>query len=207
MLHRNCSDFWITQIDLPLDAIHAFLASGEERRSGTFDVLEYKPFEIADCYREHLSEPPKRKYYGALYYRPDAAPTKTLAIGNAGSWGTLSNYLCKKLSARNYQFNLNNDSRCTFRVHENGKQIRAVIALLEDNNKWQFTEVGSPLPFEDLAHYRKRKNREKLTTPILETYCEKLGLPMNDEALYQSTLPAIFVKHAWGEPIVGTSHG
>ena len=54
-----------------------------------------------------------------------------------------------------------------------GSHIRTVYAMLD--NDWVFFEKGDPLPFEEVAHYRARRKRDRLNVDIVSSYIARSG--------------------------------
>jgi hypothetical protein len=189
--------FWFTLIDLPIDSIHNFLLS--DYASSKYTIV-YDQVEVDKFYLENLHEKPELEFYGVLYYNPVNAPNKTIAIGNAGSWGTLSNYICKNLSSGNFQFDMNSEQskiiRNTLLFNEKGKTLRSVQCLFSDeDNEWVFFQKGDPLWFENTTYYERQEVNTRLNKDILIEYCEKLGLQVRQDDFFRSDQKSLFVKH------------
>jgi hypothetical protein len=61
--------------------------------------------------------------------------------------------------------------------------VRAVAAV-EDGGRWEWSATGTAQPFEDVAAYRRRRVRDRLTPEMLAGYAEALGLRPSDESFY-----------------------
>ena len=196
----NISDFpnlWFTLIHVPVNKIYDFLIS--DHTTAKYN-LQYQSIEIGNFYMDNLHNKPSRDFMGAIFYNPVNSPANTIVIGNAGSWGTLSNYICSKLNARNYQFDINDEKsnfpRNTLMANESGKSIRFVQSMFSDeDNEWIFTEKGQPLWFENTDYYNRKEIASRLNKEILEEYCEKLGLPIRQDDFFKSDLKSLFVKY------------
>src|SRR5204863_10002513 len=58
------------------------------------------------------------------------------------------------------------------------------VAAVEDDGRWQWSTSGTPQPFEDLAAYRRRRVRDRLTPDRIASYCGALGICPFDESYY-----------------------
>lgn len=58
-------------------------------------------------------------------------------------------------------------------IGENGKE-RIVMALKED--KWTFFQMGTPLPFEDVSLYEKKRIKDRINFDIIKQYLSKIGI-------------------------------
>jgi hypothetical protein len=197
----NLASLWFTQIDLSIDKIFDFL--GSDTVTAGY-ALQYENFEIDKYYLDNLHGKPSVEFLGALFYNPVASPAKTIVLGNAGSWGTLSNYICKKVSSWNYQFDMNDEKskvpRNTLMFNESGRSLRFVQSMFSDeDDKWQFSEKGNPLWFEKTEYYARPEIHLRLNKDILVEYCEKLELSLKQDDFFRSEKKALFVKHATGK--------
>jgi hypothetical protein len=189
---------WFTQIDLPLGKIREFLATDYTTRGY---ALEYDKLEVDKFYLDELHEKPSVDFLAAIFYVPLVAPEKTIVLGNSGSWGTLSNYICKSLSCRNWQFDINDENSTTARntlmVNDSGKSIRFVQTMFsdEDDNEWIFTAKGEPQWFETMEYYERKEIKLRLNKDILVEYCEKLQLPVREDDFFRTDSACVFVKH------------
>jgi hypothetical protein len=61
--------------------------------------------------------------------------------------------------------------------------IRSVTAV-QDNGRWEWSAAGTPQPFEDMAAYKRRRVRDRLTPDMLSGYCGALGIRPFDESFY-----------------------
>jgi hypothetical protein len=61
--------------------------------------------------------------------------------------------------------------------------VRAV-SLTNQGKKWEFTEQGTPLPFEDTSAYKARKVKERFSFEALDRYAKALGISPFDEGFY-----------------------
>jgi hypothetical protein len=58
------------------------------------------------------------------------------------------------------------------------------VAAVEDEGRWEWVATGTAQPFEDVAAYRRRRVRDRLTPDMLASYGEALGLRPFDETFY-----------------------
>jgi hypothetical protein len=63
--------------------------------------------------------------------------------------------------------------------------IRSVAAV-QENGRWEWSESGTPQPFEDTAAYIRRRVRDRLTSDMIATYCGALGIRPFDESFYST---------------------
>jgi hypothetical protein len=55
-----------------------------------------------------------------------------------------------------------------------------VVQALHESARWVFHQEGTPLPFEQVAQYRARRIKERLTREIVLSYLEAWGAPVRD---------------------------
>lgn len=79
--------------------------------------------------------------------------------------------------------------RNAFAAIEANKEVRVVYAM-RDTNAWDFFEKGEALPFEDLALYRSRQKRDRLTPEIISEYLARFGYGSLDKDFWISVAPA-----------------
>jgi hypothetical protein len=58
------------------------------------------------------------------------------------------------------------------------------VAAVEEDGRWKWSASGTPQPFEDLAAYRQRRVRDRLTPELVISYCGALGIRAFDESFY-----------------------
>jgi hypothetical protein len=58
------------------------------------------------------------------------------------------------------------------------------VAAVEDDGRWEWSASGTAQPFEDLAAYRRRRVRDRLTPDLLASYCGAFGIRPFDESFY-----------------------
>ena len=68
------------------------------------------------------------------------------------------------------------------------------IDLVQDGARWHFGVTGTPLPFEDLEAYTRRRVLERFTGSMLESYARATGLDAFDLDFYSG--PSMLVTSA-----------
>jgi hypothetical protein len=70
------------------------------------------------------------------------------------------------------------------------------VSVVFDGSRWQFTATGTEQAFEEVDAYRSRRMRDRLTSAMLERYCQALGIDVFDPSFYgpdavlvESTVP------------------
>jgi hypothetical protein len=58
------------------------------------------------------------------------------------------------------------------------------ISLVNDGGRWDFNQGGTPFPFERLESYSARRQRDRFTSEMLESYLSALGLSPFEEGFY-----------------------
>ncbi len=58
------------------------------------------------------------------------------------------------------------------------------ISLVNDGGRWDFSQNGTPFPFEDVSRYAARRKKDRFTFEMLERYLSELGLSPFDEKFY-----------------------
>jgi len=66
-----------------------------------------------------------------------------------------------------------------------GKTLRRFVRAMREEPRWQFFEQGAPLEFEDVAAYRRRLVRERLTRAMVLKYAEYWGAPIGSDSFWQ----------------------
>lgn len=72
---------------------------------------------------------------------------------------------------------------------------RSVLAHKE--SRWEFSEYGEPLPFEEVNQYRAKKIKDRLTFEMVERYCGHLGVELFDPDYYAG---AGYIIHSYPPP-------
>jgi hypothetical protein len=58
------------------------------------------------------------------------------------------------------------------------------VSVVQDDGRWDWSASGTPQPFEDVAAYKCRRVRDRLTPDMLTGYCGALGIRSSDESYY-----------------------
>src|ERR1044071_4333261 len=58
------------------------------------------------------------------------------------------------------------------------------ISLVNDGANWDFSQHGTPFPFEDVSRYSARRKRDRFTFEMLERYLSEQGLSPFEEEFY-----------------------
>jgi hypothetical protein len=77
------------------------------------------------------------------------------------------------------------------------------ISLVNDGGNWDFSQGGTPFPFEDVGRYSARRKLDRFTFEMLERYLSEMSLSPFDEEFYlpDSAGPAQLVeKHGPAPP-------
>lgn len=68
--------------------------------------------------------------------------------------------------------------------------VRTICAV-NDGGRWDFSQSGTPFPFEDMARYGARRVRDRFTFDMLEAYLGALGLrPFGEDFYLPGPAPA-----------------
>ncbi|MDX2198249.1 MAG: hypothetical protein SF069_04660 [Phycisphaerae bacterium] len=62
--------------------------------------------------------------------------------------------------------------------------VERSVSAVVDENKWEFCERGSPLPFENVSAYSKRQKSDRLTSALMREYALALGIPFCEPRAY-----------------------
>ncbi len=77
---------------------------------------------------------------------------------------------------------------------------RRIIQAMKDDSKWEFVESGLVLPFENEAHYKKRKIADRLNNDIINEYLVKNGIDITDDNFWKSKGMAVEFETKLGMP-------
>jgi hypothetical protein len=125
-----------------------------------------------------------------MLWEPMANSGTTIFLSNVSDgWATLTNIVAEKYKFHAVRISLTEellgeDQYNYLSVTSNGKLARTIAATVD--GKWQFTDWGEPLWFEDLAHYKKRRIKDRLNYPIVRGYLHALGWDMDSDGFWQS---------------------
>jgi hypothetical protein len=103
---------------------------------------------------------------------------KTLFVssGADGNW-TLINNISKTIPGAHLVIEVSRPDlkypRNAISAMANGERFRVVYAM-RDEPSWQFYDLGPPLDFEDVIHYRARIKKERLTPAIIASYLKRM---------------------------------
>lgn len=81
--------------------------------------------------------------------------------------------------------------------------FRTVGIRMTGVRRWAFDDVGQPLPFEDVARYRRRRTVDRFSAETLVEYCAALALRPFDEDFYATDRRALVVEPT-NPPYAGT---
>ena len=99
------------------------------------------------------------------------------------------------------QFVLRDGRQATEKVTRHGIMYecptRSVVAHKE--SRWEFSEDGERLPFEEVDKYQAKKIKDRLTFEMVERYCGHLGIELFDPDFYAG---AGYIIHSYPPPNV-----
>jgi hypothetical protein len=78
------------------------------------------------------------------------------------------------------------------------------VCAINDGGRWTWDEIGSVQPFEEIAHYRAKRIRDRLTEEMLERYCKALGIRPFDADFYGQSGFLVENKSIKYQPITET---
>lgn len=195
MKANNFDSLYIICIEASIEELYKF--SQEDMLIKSVQT-QYQQLDIGKFYETELHEKSPLEFLGAIFFQPFGVSNKTVVLGNSGGWATLCNYICKNIGLRNTQFDMNSENstikRNSLFVHEKGNQIRAVQAIINDFNNWEFTSRGIIMPYENTNYYEKINIKERLNKEILIEYCIKYGLNILDDTFFNSNQKALYIK-------------
>lgn len=97
------------------------------------------------------------------------------------------------------QFVLRDGRQATEKVTRHGiayeYPTRSVVAHKE--SRWEFSEDGERLPFEEVGQYQAKKIKDRLTFEMVERYCGHLGIELFDPDFYAG---AGYIIHSYAPP-------
>ena len=163
--------------------------------------ISYENIDVESFYFDNMYLQPIKGTAKGLFYNPVIAPNFTIVLGNGwGCWGSLCNNIASNLLINNIQIQINDDDenpdqmRNQIVMREGAETIRVVQMLLGDNNKMEFVQVGTPLWFENIEYYKKRKIKDRMNKNILMEYSAKIGLDLTDNNLFKSNQKSLYVE-------------
>lgn len=115
-------------------------------------------------------------------------------VGGSDTFGPVS-YLARQMGCRGIAIGCregtsSRDAATSFAVYgpEQTDWLNLVrsVAAVQENGRWTWSVQGTPQPYEDLAAYRRRTIRDRLTPGMLAAYCGAIGVRPFDESFYGS---------------------
>jgi len=152
-----------------------------------------------DLARIYSSAPPPGSLHPkhVLAFSPTTSPDSTVVFANrADGWQTLSVAISKLIPDHVYCFALSNGDEWPlyrFEVLDSGDTLRHV-SVIKDVDRWKFWQTGEPLAEEDVAVYKKRRIKDRLTREYLVSLAERLGFPIGDDRFWQSDSEAVYFE-------------
>ncbi len=80
-----------------------------------------------------------------------------------------------------------------------GEAVQRYVGLTWDGGNWEYHEHGSPLPFEDVEAYTRRKKADRLTPEMLVRYARALGIHLDEGDSYYDLSQGIGIKWGWDQ--------
>ena len=158
-------NFAICIIDMSIARIKETVYGDDKTKN--YYHISLNEIDIWNVYGKMMSCEEKDRRFQALFFNPQSNPLKTVVIGG---WETLYNYICKKNISVNYQFGFS-PKRFYFDYYDGkSKGGRTVQVILDENSKWKFYEQGTPLCFEDLNKYKKKKVTDRFNIDSIIEY-------------------------------------
>ena len=194
---KGLDSFSFAMLDCSIESIKEYL----ENQSYDYRIV-YENIDVAKKYFETMYLQPIKGIAKGLFYNPYIASNLTIVLGNGhGSWGTLSNNISKNLSVNNIQIEINSEKSDILRndiiVYDGNtkNRIRTVQGgLTGDDNKMEFVQAGSPLWFENVDYYKKRKIIDRINKTILIEYAYKLGIDLTSNDLFKASGKSLYVE-------------
>jgi hypothetical protein len=83
-------------------------------------------------------------------------------------------------------------------THQPLPEKRWVGVTIDDNNKWYFGNVGSPLAFEETERYMAKNIQDRFTPEMLNYYAQSMGIdPFNPKFYISEEAILIEEKESW----------
>ena len=125
-----------------------------------------------------------------LIWRPKSIESDFVAfISNMpDGWPTLLNYYLKHYDRDLIRVRLSDENKNypVYQMEYLNKTWRRVVQVLKDSDKWTFYQEGSPLMFEDVENYKKRKISDRLNEEIIQDYLKKNGIDISKTDFWNS---------------------
>ncbi len=132
-----------------------------------------------------------------------ADKNKTIAVSNVtDGWVTLCNAIAFHAKTDLYTFSFSEEedpdarNALEYRDYSSPQMKERVVHAMKDP-RWAFYEKGEPLYFEDVANYKKRKIKDKVNKQILVSYCNRLGLNVEDPDFLNPRGSVLRIQHSW----------
>jgi hypothetical protein len=74
-----------------------------------------------------------------------------------------------------------------------GGKVRRAVHAIRDSNAWDFYQIGEPLEFEDISHYRSSRKRLRLTLDIIASDLARYHYGTLDQDFWMSVESARIV--------------
>jgi hypothetical protein len=122
----------------------------------------------------------KRAEIALLSPRPDM----TVYVCNlADGWASLFESIVRESGLGAYFFRSTLSVIADYKVfemtHWRGGEPERRVRLLQETDKWSFTEAGKPLLFEEVDRYKARSIRDRMNNDLLVRYSETAGFGIN----------------------------
>ena len=183
-------NFAICIIDMSIEQIKETICGDDKTRN--YYHVSFNEIDIGNIYEKMMSCEEKNRRFQSLFFNPRSNPLKTIVIGG---WETFYNYICKKQSSINYQFGFSPE-RSYFDYYDGkSKGGRTVQVILDESSKWKFYEQGTPLWFEDLNKYKKKKVTERFNIDAIIEYTSKLDIDILNNKTFQAQNGALYVSY------------
>jgi hypothetical protein len=134
----------------------------------------------------------------ALIFSPRAYPMRCVFVSNSqDGWYTLVNCICRDLGCKCIRITSTLDNVVypanSFRVYEQGRDVRFVRAML-DSDRWDFFEEGAVQQFENAANYRKRRIRDRLNRAVIIDYLKRIDIDIYREDFWTTESTALYIR-------------
>jgi hypothetical protein len=160
--------------------------------------IEYKTFA---CIKEVCFPMPlkghnfNRKF---LIWSPSSNSNTTIFFSNLGDgWHSLIHILSTKYLFPSYTIALENilseEPHFLFYYQEDKK--KRIVRAMKESNRWNFYEDGTPLVFENLDNYTKKRIKDRVTKQILLDYLKCLNWDILDDAFLNSSKAILYIEN------------
>ena len=190
------NSFSFTIIDCDILSIKNYLEKQNNRYSITYENMNIEKIYFENMYLQQLKGVAR-----GIFYNPEPASNLTVVLGDGyGSWGSLCNKISSNLLINNIQIQINDENSDVLRnciILYDGKMqkhIREVQGHMGDFNRMEFIQAGTPLWFENIDYYKKRKIMDRLNKNILIEYARKIGIDLTDNNLFKSNQKNLYVE-------------